>query len=375
MPILTFKDKGGNQIKVNSPDGSMPSESDLDGLFKQSYMVKNKSNPNMQGGANAPALVKARGDVAQKTSQNNNLDMAVGANQAGYNMSWPLSLMAKKALGDNGPNPQATSSGGKMLEDMGMIANPLAGEALDLAGKGLGGVKNAIKYMGGGEQAKLAETVRKAAYQAKTDAVTQFGDSTDSLAKANPTRSVSLRQVVDGINSNVDEMAPEAKAVLRKTPILKDLINDPKLSDNVSLEDTQKIINYIGTKVPSTIKANHLDIMDALNDIRASQLDAFPEMQGVRDKYGEFKNSFNSIKGKLKQGALIKNMADDFGDAEIKKNVTKILNKDMLDEVKKFQQAKQVLKAAGIVAKTVGYGTLAGAGLKEGGDLARKIIP
>ena len=90
-------------------------------------------------------------------------------------------------------------------------------------------------------------------------------------------------------------MAPEAN-LFKKNPILKDFIDNPNVNSyDVSLEDAQKIINYIGTKVPANIKANHLDILDALNDTRAAQLDAFPEMQGVRAKYGDFKNAFNSI--------------------------------------------------------------------------------
>lgn len=236
-----------------------------------------------------------------------------------------------------------------MAEGIGMTA-PI-GEGINLlsktpAARVIGGV---MKYGKQDEQAKLADTVRKAAYQAKTDAVNQFGEGIDNLAKSNPGKSVSLRNVVDGINSNMADMAPEAKSVLRKTPILKDLLNNPASADNVSLKDTQDIINYINTKVPRNIKANHLDILDTLNDTRAAQLDAFPEMSGVRAKYGDFINSFNSIKGKLKGGSLIDNMSKDFGDAEVQKDVRKVLNEDMLNEVRKFQQAKQVLKVAGIM--------------------------
>ena len=121
MSILTFKDQSGYQIKVNSPDGSTPSEADLDRLFA---MSKNKSNPDMQGGANAPALQRARQDVAQKTSQNQGLDTQTGVVNAAYNATWPVSMMMKKAMGDKGPNPQSTSGGSKMLEAMGMMANP-----------------------------------------------------------------------------------------------------------------------------------------------------------------------------------------------------------------------------------------------------------
>lgn len=257
-----------------------------------------------------------------------------------------------------------------MAEGLGMIA-PVS-EGLSLLGKtpaakAIGGV---LKYSKPDEQAKLADTVRKSVYQAKTDAVNEFGEGIDNLARANPDKSVSLRNVVDGIKSNMEEMAPEARSVLRKTPILKDLLEKPELANNVSLKDTQDIINYINTKVPRNIKANHLDILDTLNDTRAAQLEAFPEMSVVRAKYGEFKNAFDTIKNKLKKGSLVDNMAKDFGDIEIQKEIRKVFNEDMLKEVKKFQQSKKILKATGIISDYAlkGAAGAAGAGvIYEGG--------
>ena len=332
------------------------------------------TNPSLQGGAKSPANVQAQSDLKDAQDLNNKLDPAVGAVGAAYNATWPVSMLAKKAIGQGStPVPQATTSGGKMLQDMGVMANPLLGEAAGLVGKGLSKIgtviPDALKYAKPAEESALAKTVRTAAYQAKTDTVNTFGDGVDTLAKANPGKTVSLRGVVDNITQNMEDMAPEAKNILRRTPILKDLLNDPQLADEVSLGDTQKIINYINTKVPRTIKANHLDILDTLNDTRAAQLDAFPEMADVRAKYGDFINAFNSVKGKLKQGSLIENMAKDFGDAEMKQNVSKVLNQSTLDEVKKFQQARQVLKTAGVMGNWALKGaatTAVGAGAYEG---------
>jgi len=69
---------------------------------------------------------------------------------------------------------------------------------------------------------------------------------------------------------------------------------------SVVLKDTQDIINYVQTKIPSNIKSKHIDILDTLNDIRASQLDAFPEMEQIKADYGQVMGKYNLVRNKLR---------------------------------------------------------------------------
>ena len=66
-------------------------------------------------------------------------------------------------------------------------------------------------------------------------------------------------------------------------------------------------------------------------------------------------------------------MAKDFGDSEIKKNVSKVFKKNLLDEVQKFQTSKKALK----VAAAAGKYALIGAATTAGGigvyDLSKKL--
>lgn len=407
MPKVTFDT--GQVVDFDS----MPSQADIEEVANKLGINKNvqsegkpSTNPDLQGGALSPANVKAQADL--KTAQGNVSPMAQDG-MATKAIAEPVGRAANSALfgipgitsellsggklvnpinnrgrvtqgGTNVFEGKDMSSGQQLTADVAGAFMPggLAREAINGAGKLaeplVNPFKNALKYMNPENESVLAKTVRKAAYQSKTDAVNSFGDSIDALSEANPDRTTSLRNVVDNLNQNMDEMAPEAKNVFRKTPILKDLLAKPELADNVSLRDTQDIINYINTKVPRTIKSNHLDILDTLNDTRAAQLDAFPEMADVRAKYGDFKNAFDNIKGKLKQGSLIENMAKDFGDAEVKKNVSKVFGEDILNQVKNFQQAKQVLKTAGIAGNWALKGAAGGIGADAAYEGGKRLM-
>jgi len=152
-------------------------------------------------------------------------------------------------------------------------------------------------------------------------------------------------------------MAPEAKSVLRRTPILKDMLSNPQLADNVSLQDTQKIINYINTKVPKTIKYNHLDILDALNDTRAAQLDAFPELQAVKNEYGKFAEDYKLVRSALNPrntpNAILTNFNNNIA---VKDAANRILTPALKDMSKLRGQVGTVnfLKKLGITATGVG---------------------
>ena len=231
------------------------------------------------------------------------------------------------------------------------------------------GSKRAFKFIPATDEKKigLAETVRANVLKTKQSAVNEFGEQVEKLAQSNPNKTISLRETVDAINLDPN-LPAEIRGVFNKTPILRDLLAKPELADNVSLKDTQEIINYINTKVPKTIKATHIDLLDHLDDIKAAQLDAFPEMEGIRAGYRAMKQNYNLIKSGLKEASLLENLGKNWQNAEIRAAFKKMVNPQTLELVKNYQDSLELLRLAGLVTKwgtqAIVAGGAAGAVLK-----------
>lgn len=239
--------------------------------------------------------------------------------------------------------------------------------------KGIGGTSaNVGKFFNFDQKAlTLGQKVRQVAGAAKQAAVDKFGSSLDSLAKKNPSTTVSLQGIVDGIKNNPD-LPYEASSVFKKTPILRDMLKNPGDKGYVSpaavpLKDTQEIINYINTKIPKSIKANSLDILDVQHDVRAAQLDAFPEMSGVRAEYGKFANDYALVKSALNPkstpNAIMTNFNNNIAVKDAAKRVLAPVVKDM---AKLRGQASTV----GWIKK-IG---LTGLGLETAYEVGRRVV-
>lgn len=211
----------------------------------------------------------------------------------------------------------------------------------ELATKGVGkAIQNVGKFMDFDQRAlDLGQRVRSTASAAKKAEVDKFGSKLDELTINNPNKTVSLQDVVAGIQKDIPDMSPEAQAVFRKVPKLKDMIKDPSQEgyidpSSVPLKDTQEIINYINTKVPRNIKYNHLDIVDANHNIRAAQLQAFPEMKKIRESYGKFAEDYKLIKSALNPkatpNAIMSNFSNNIAVKDAAKRVLAPLIKDMI---------------------------------------------
>ena len=78
-----------DQFNKAVSDGFTPQQ-----IIQNEKVRQIRSNPEYQGGANAPALVKARGDVSKLQGENQNLDAQVGAMKGARLISrtpgWPV---------------------------------------------------------------------------------------------------------------------------------------------------------------------------------------------------------------------------------------------------------------------------------------------
>ena len=277
------------------------------------------------------------------------------------------------------PRPISSTIG--LLSMMGLMspkatlksAKRLATQPVSMAKEAIGEIKGGVQAVRqrifpakglATKETRFAEKVRTSVYDAKHDAVEKFGVDIDNLAKANPNKSVSLRNAVDRLKTEWNDLTPEAQRVFSKVPKFKDMLNNPDLANNVTLKDTQDIINYFNTKVPKTIKYQHLDILDTLDDIRTSQLDAFEGMEEVRANYAKVKQNFDIIKNKVKVGQTLNNVAKNWDDPEIKKAADTLLSgKDILKDISNYQRNLKILKFTGLATKLAVKGAATGLGL------------
>jgi hypothetical protein len=219
-------------------------------------------------------------------------------------------------------------------------------------GRGVGivtqGLANFPKVINSQKGANFAKQVREAFVEAHTNKIAEFGGQLESLTAKNPTRVVSLQNVVDDIVNNFDEMAPEVKGVMRRTPFLRDMVKKVKpMSPNITLQQSQEIINYMNTKVPKNIRANNLDLLDTINNIKGAQLDAFPEMETVRATYKKFIEPYSQVKNYFKFNKVLDAIKNKFGGAEGQIAAEKVLPKQTVKDIRGYRTASKMAELPG----------------------------
>lgn len=388
MPVLTFKDQSGYQIKVNSPDGSMPSESDLDGLFKQSYMARNKSDPSMQGGANAPALQKTRQNVSKIQGQNNSLDTQSGVVNAAANATWPLSLMMQKGLTGTTARPSTDTGGSRALSDMGAVANPLTGEALRAVGKVIGitgkSIGDMISYSKPQTQVKLAENVQNGLAQAKHDMIESYGKEYDRII-VNSDKKINVTKPIQNFikeGRSIKNNPEFAQQIINKNPAAKkisdliDTVTENKLPDEMKAGEadnlSKAIRNLPGLKTKltqaskygfHTVQWNNEDrmLLGLADDIKGEVIDAHPELASLNKDYGGFMNDYKKVAPEFKIGSTISKLKN-YSQLDLQKRMMfeDIIPKGTVDKIKDFERAD---KMSGIMKKLgIGIAGAAGAG-------------
>ena len=137
------------------------------------------------------------------------------------------------------------------------------------------------------------------------------------------------------------------------------MLDNPQLADSVTLEKTQEIINYINTKIPRNIRFNHLDILDAQNDIRAAQLDAFPQMAVVRAEYGKFANDYKLVKNALRPGSTVNAIRSNFnGNVEIQDAAKRVFTPEIQ---KAMAGHRGEIVTRKFIKRFIGWGLVGGA--------------
>jgi len=248
-------------------------------------------------------------------------------------------------------------------------ASKVGGAIASAAGKTLIG-RSAKRAIIGKEGDKFARDIQKEFVGIKRAATKSWENDVNALAEANPDKTISLRSIVDDLISRNADLTPEARNVFKKSPKLSAMLKDPNLADNVSLKDTQEIINYINTKVPPNIRANTLDIVETLSDIRASQLEAFPEMANIRADYAKVAEPWKNIRNNFKFNKTLEAINSDFGGAQGKEAVKALLSEQTIKEMGGYKNAVKAVKA---IKAGIGWG-ITGATLGVGGKAGYELV-
>lgn len=416
---MKFTDPQGRTLEVNSPDGSMPSEAELDQMFSMKYggniaptQTEAWANDSENRLAQRPSVlaeqardpatldrlikhplgttlrtIQGAGELLQGVPSSIALDLQRGKPQDILpNLGKVVTGERPAQYGDvyvgaGASEPVASTAG--LLTDTASIPGGMEG-AVNIVKGGAnlvkGGVKNIGKFFNFDQKAlTISQKVRQVASASKQSAVDQFGADLDKLSKANPNKSVSLQNVIDDIRNNPD-LPYEARTVFNKTPILRDMLKNPGAKgyvdpSNVSLKNTQEIINYINTKIPKSIKANSLDILDAQHDIRAAQLNAFPEMEQARASYGRFAEDYKLIKSALNPKATPAAIRTNFSDnPAVKDAATRVLGPVMKD-MEKYRKQVGTVKLIKRLTGWAAIGAAAGVGGKGASDLIKHVAP
>ncbi len=235
------------------------------------------------------------------------------------------------------------------------------------------GVQNLTRV--GFKAAKFAGKVRQSLFGAKRKIGDAFATQLDDLIKSNPNTVTNLEDSIKGLKESMktnSKIASDIRLGAKRagfdekgTSLLERLVESPESARELTLQQSRDIIKQIRS-VPS-IKTNlnkgkfgafsetDIDLIDFTDEVRKNQLGSFPELEGVNKTYSESLRRYDLIKGKFKEGKLLENIKNNFGDAEIRGIVKKLLPSKTIQEMGGFRSATNFLKGAGWIS-AIGLG-------------------
>jgi hypothetical protein len=196
---LTAQQGGDWESLENKPKPSIK----LSDIVKQSALTADKNNPAMQGGANAPALVRARGAVSRLTGKNEALDVLPSVSKGLQNAAWPVSALYPKGASEYQP----TTGGGKLVADVGGIANPLLQKGFELGGKVVKAVGKFIpETIKRGAADYLTNNVAPKVHQIFQDAVSKFTPEIEKFARDKKVPESAIQTIKKNGTQSIEQM-------------------------------------------------------------------------------------------------------------------------------------------------------------------------
>jgi len=238
----------------------------------------------------------------------------------------------------------------------------------------------------------LAREVRSAAWSGKRNMSENFGKVLDEIQEFTPGArtdiSNSLTKQVD--LGMLDDTFPPAKkfiGILKRTKIpgkqltLYDLAQNPELAKNLTIRETQQIVNSLGSKLPkgklagSSVRPDDGIILDFIDDIRSDQLAAFPRLADLRASYAESITEWDSIKNliigpgsrksllpAITSGRLTGKSTKFVGSREIQQSIRSFLPSSLIDKMGSFANSVRLIQGTKKVVGLTGVRIAVAAG-------------
>ncbi len=227
-------------------------------------------------------------------------------------------------------------------------------------------------------RARFVDSIRSALLQSKKLAGETFGSKIDTLVAKFPDKTVDVSGIVGEVQQRSMNNPAFKALVLRgvrndqESALMQSILNQPETATNLSLKDAQSVKQVFGrvlkqkfNQVSPEFTDAHLDALDIWHELRAAQLEAFPEFSDIAAGYRKAITNFRTVKPYLTKAALEPNLLNNFGNkAEIMQSVRELLPKETLQEITHYVHAAQAMKLAGRAAVVAGTGTLAGMGFE-----------
>jgi hypothetical protein len=202
----------------------------------------------------------------------------------------------------------------------------------------------------------------------------QLGRSLDSavtaLSEDNSTKTIDLSehfswlkdaQTVKDAEGNLINpgLKGEVSRIIRqvKDPeqakFLNSLLNNPEEARTLTLrqaEDMKRAISQSPTVQRALtqgrfahITAGDTEILDLLDNIKATQAEQFPELSQLRQPYARYMSAYNRVKGKFREGSLLGKMRGSFGDEETQALIKEVVPQDTYKQMQLFNVGSRII--------------------------------
>lgn len=257
-------------------------------------------------------------------------------------------------------DPESTVGGQASKATGGAVGGAVIGAAIPL----IGNIPKAIKRATKGEAA-FGDMVMKAFRDKKIEAIKRWEKDVAELIKKNPGKT-SGEHLIDIMKETQATAGYDQKlnAAVNADEQLRKLVNNPDLARNMPMEEVQTLVTKLNSKVQGKYGQNFYELKDFVHRLKEAQLKAFPEMAPVKEAYAEIAEPYRLIRAKIKEGSILKNLANKFGDAQLNRRAEKLMTSDLKAEVDSYRRTKKLLKTIGFAGKTAGTGLAIGAGYK-----------
>lgn len=416
MKTFNFKDPQGRSLTVNSPDGSVPSESELDQMFSNKY--GNSSQPDVFTPPQQTPSIATQGlSYVKEHPYKSFFDPATksltGSSALEISQQEPVSNRPDQPVQNfvKGFHRDVAAAAGDFfttpanLATMGVAAIPgvkqVGGAALEAIGnnkigQGIGKVLNSpINKIGSkiGESfgnvrpkpiqdlanimqpKKFAEEVRNSTFQLRKDLGTNLDANIRVLSDSNPTERIDLtnefQQVKDVMNDpELQGLKSDINSTIRKiknpqlTRRILDYIKNPDSASDLTLAESEEIKKVISNSSPISAKAKQgkfanwtsgdRELLDLVDNIKLRQAEKFDNLSEIRKPYADYMQSYNKLKSKFREGNLLRSMRGKFGDEEIEPLVKNIVHPDIYNKMIGFRRTGNTVKVLGGATGLVG---------------------